>query len=80
MQPEKLSSIRNYSRPLSLDIIHNVVQVLQLLKLTVEVLCRWESNLLTADVALGFKLKKPSTQKTAVGTDLANALSRRIDW
>jgi hypothetical protein len=46
--------------------------------LTVEVVCRRDSNLLTADAALRFMLKKLRAQKTALGTDLANALSRRI--
>jgi hAT family C-terminal dimerisation region len=58
--------------------IHNVVQALQVIKLTVEVVCRRDSNLLTADAALRFMLKKLRAQKTALGTDLANALSRRI--
>ena len=46
-------------------------------KLTVEVLCRRDSNPLTADVALRFMLKNLRAQKNALGTDLANALSRR---
>ena len=35
-------------------------------------------NLLTTDVAFRFMLKKLRAQKTALSTDLTNALSRRI--
>ena len=45
--------------------------------MTGKVLCRRDSNLLTADVALRFMLKKQRAQKIALGTDLANAPSRR---
>src|SRR6218665_2101846 len=54
------------------------VSTSSLVKLTWKVFCRWGSNLLTTDVALRFMRKKQRTQKTALGTDLANALSRRI--
>jgi len=59
MQSVMLSLIWNYSRLLFLH-IHNIMQALQEVKLTVtvEVLCLRDSNLLTADIALRFKLKK----------------------
>jgi len=47
--------------------IHNVVLALQVVKLTVEVLCRRDSNLLTADVALRFMLKKLRAQNSVLG-------------
>ena len=60
--------------------IHNIVHALQVIKLTVEVLCQWDSSFLTVDVALRFMLKKLKAQKTALGTcsrptGLANAHS-----
>ena len=54
--------------------ISSIVQALQVVKLTVEVLCRRDCNLVTADAALKFMLKKLRAQKTVLGTHLANAL------
>src|SRR6218665_2254349 len=53
---------------MSLNIIHNVVQTLQVVKLTVVVLFRRDSNLRTADCGLRFMLKtllqsQPKQQK-----------------
>ena len=61
------------------DYIHDVLQALQvgLFKLPVEVLCQRDPNLLTANVALRFMLKKLRAHKTALGTGLANAPSKR---
>lgn len=61
-----------------LEQIRNIVQVLQVVKLTVEALCRRDATLLTADAALKFMLKKLRAEQTMLGSDLANALSRRI--
>ena len=78
MQSKKLYSSSSFT---DYEFVHinNVVHALQVVKLTVEVLCQRDSNLLTADVALRFMLKKlrAQSQKTALGTGLANALSRR---
>jgi hAT family C-terminal dimerisation region len=58
--------------------IRTVVQVLQVVKLTVEVLCRRDATLITADAALRFMLTKLRAENTNLSHDLANALSRRI--
>ena len=58
--------------------IDNIVHCLEVVKLTVEVLCRRDSNLLTADAALQFMMKKLREQNSDLGTELADALSKRI--
>jgi len=57
--------------------IRTVVQVLQVVKLTVEVLYRRDATLLTADAALRFMLTKLIAENTNLSHDLANALARR---
>ena len=58
--------------------IISILQALQVVKLSVDVSCRRYCNLVTADDALKFTLKKLPAQKIVHGTDLADALSRRI--
>jgi len=58
--------------------IGSIMQALEVVKLTVEVLCRRDSNLLTADAALRFMLRKLRAQNTSLSEDLANALCKRI--
>ncbi|XP_035714943.1 uncharacterized protein LOC118438569 [Folsomia candida] len=58
--------------------IHQLIQALGPLKLTVEVLCRRDSNLLSADAALNFTLSKPDELETRVAEDLAEMLRKRI--
>ena len=58
--------------------IRTVVQVLQVVQLTVEALCRRDATRLTADAALRFMLTKLRAENTNLSHDLAIALSRRI--
>jgi len=57
--------------------IDSVVQVLKVVKLTLQVLSRRDSNLLRVEATLKFMLKKLKAQKTDLGIDLDNAMSTR---
>lgn len=58
--------------------IKDLLLSLQPLKLGVEVLCRRDSTLLTADTTLRFILEKLDKQQSRVSDDLATALRMRI--
>ena len=60
------------------DRIHDLVQVLEPIKLTVETLCRRDANLLTADTALNLTLSEILQANTPIGLELALALRKRI--
>ncbi|CAH1637000.1 unnamed protein product [Spodoptera littoralis] len=51
---------------------------LNILKVTLEALCRRDANLLTADTALNFCLQKLNSLQTSLSVSLANSLCTRI--
>lgn len=58
--------------------IENLVRALETVKLTVDALCRRDANLLTAEAALKFMIKKLRNLDSSVSRDLTAALSTRI--
>jgi hypothetical protein len=58
--------------------IENPVRALEIVKLTVDALCRRDANLLTAEAALKFMVTKLCSQDTSVSRDLVAALSTSI--
>jgi len=60
------------------DRLEELVDALRPLKLTVEALCRRDSDLLQADTALNFALDKLDSANTPISLELAVALRRRI--
>ncbi|CAH0403229.1 unnamed protein product [Chilo suppressalis] len=58
--------------------INELIACLQPVKLAVEVLCRRESSLATADTNLKFVLDKLKGQDTALSAELSEALRKRI--
>lgn len=60
------------------NILEEVSAVLEILKVTLESFCRRDANLLTADTALKFCLKKLDSREDVTSFQLANALRKRI--
>ncbi|XP_028164241.1 uncharacterized protein LOC114355542 [Ostrinia furnacalis] len=58
--------------------LQNLHTCLDMIKSTVEVLCRRNSTILTADTALKFLVKSLENQYSVTGEKLANSLKRRI--
>jgi len=61
-----------------LSIIVDIISALEPVKLTVEVLCRKDSNLLTATSALQFMIKKLDINGSAICRQMSEALKLRI--
>ena len=55
--------------------IKDIVYALEAVKVSVEVLCRRDTNLLIAEVALKFMMKKLYSLKSKLSTELADALA-----
>ncbi|KAJ8926472.1 hypothetical protein NQ314_021158, partial [Rhamnusium bicolor] len=60
------------------NILSEIDRALQPIKLAVEVLCRQDSNLRTAEITLRFTIDKLQLQKTSLSEKLVSSLSVRI--
>jgi hypothetical protein len=58
--------------------IEDLVRTLQPVKATVQALCRRDSDLFTADLALQYTLDKLKEQNTTISREMGDALGRRI--
>lgn len=62
-----------------IDILEHISESLQIMKITVEAICRREATLLTADTALKFCLRKLEAQSdNSYSTQLIEALTKRV--
>lgn len=60
------------------DALVNLENILKPVKLAVEVLCRQDASLITAEATLKFMIKKLEDDKSALASELALCLRRRI--
>ncbi|KAG0440927.1 hypothetical protein DMUE_1419, partial [Dictyocoela muelleri] len=61
-----------------IKILFELINALQLIKTTVEALCRRDSNLFTADIAISYMLKKLKDANSSISKRLYKALITRM--